>query len=195
MESIRNTIANYSPKLIELVSQRQAAVALVLRGQQNGPEILFIQRATAKEDPWSGQIAFPGGGRDPEDSSVFDTAVRETREEIGFDLNVASYLGQLDDHQGRNNNRALNLIISCFVFELLNHQQLQPNYEVAEAFWVPLSLLTNPSQAIQYQTEYRKQPYPAINLGTGSGGQERILWGLTYRFTQQLLTLLAQLDY
>ena len=39
-------------------------------------------------DPWSGQIAFPGGRHEPQDASLLDTATRETREELGLDLSL-----------------------------------------------------------------------------------------------------------
>jgi 8-oxo-dGTP pyrophosphatase MutT (NUDIX family) len=56
--------------------------------QQGEPEILFIKRATRTGDRWTGQIAFPGGGREPNDGDDCATGVRETREEIGLDLNA-----------------------------------------------------------------------------------------------------------
>ena len=64
-----------------------AAVAAVLRFGEKGPEVLFIERAVKEGDPWSGQMAFPGGRTELKDKSSLDTARRETLEEIGFDLN------------------------------------------------------------------------------------------------------------
>jgi 8-oxo-dGTP pyrophosphatase MutT (NUDIX family) len=45
-------------------AQRQAAVAMILREGGGGLEALFIKRAEHPLDPWSGHMAFPGGGRD-----------------------------------------------------------------------------------------------------------------------------------
>lgn len=56
--------------------------------QQGEPEILFIKRASRTGDRWTGQIAFPGGGREENDESDCVTGIRETREEIGLDLNA-----------------------------------------------------------------------------------------------------------
>ena len=50
------------------------------------PEILFIKRAQNKRDKWSGNIAFPGGRRDPGDVDDCAAAVRETWEEVGIDI-------------------------------------------------------------------------------------------------------------
>ena len=49
-------------------------------------EVLFIKRASKKRDPWSGDIALPGGRRDPEDIDDHAAAIRETREEVGLDI-------------------------------------------------------------------------------------------------------------
>ena len=60
-------------------------------------EIMFIKRASRKRDPWSGDIALPGGRRDPEDANDCEAAVREVREEVGLDLSesVAVAAGNL----------------------------------------------------------------------------------------------------
>ena len=56
--------------------------------QRGDPEVLFIKRAARQGDRWTGHIAFPGGRRDPEDEDDAATSTRETKEEIGLDLNV-----------------------------------------------------------------------------------------------------------
>lgn len=54
--------------------------------QRGDPEVLFIKRTARKGDRWTSHIAFPGGGRDPEDKDDLAASIRETREEIGMDL-------------------------------------------------------------------------------------------------------------
>ena len=89
--------ARPSARVAEAVAAR-AAVALILREGARGLEILFIRRAEHPHDPWSGQMAFPGGRAEPGEEDLRATAVRETAEEIGVDLETAAQcLGILDE--------------------------------------------------------------------------------------------------
>ena len=54
----------------------RAAVALILRTGANGPEVLFIERAASADDPWSGDLGFPGGKMEKEDRDPRQTAER-----------------------------------------------------------------------------------------------------------------------
>ena len=82
-----------------------------------------------------GQVAFPGGKRDPGDESALHTALRETEEEVGFSPSTVDVLGGVDDlvtTTGYN--------ISPFVGWLREDLPARPNpAEIARAFCVPLS--------------------------------------------------------
>lgn len=60
---------------------------------------MFIKRAAREGDRWTSHVALPGGKRDPEDEDDKATAVRETSEEIGLDLNGrdAMFVGNLPE--------------------------------------------------------------------------------------------------
>src|SRR5690348_13096517 len=93
----RAALRGYRPKPVEAPDARPAAVALVLIDGADGLEILLIRRAERADDPWSGQVALPGGRYEPGDGDLLTTAMRETREETGVDLAAAERLGGLDD--------------------------------------------------------------------------------------------------
>ena len=53
-------------------------MAVIFRGLGDDEEVLLIRRAEREGDPWSGQVAFPGGMVNAEDERFEDTARRET---------------------------------------------------------------------------------------------------------------------
>src|SRR5689334_19649462 len=121
---------------------RDAAVAAIFRiTEGDALELLMIERASYAGDPWSGHIAFPGGRREPQDATLLDTALRETREETGVDLLTAGrVLGALD--RVNPMSPALPpLSISPFVAHLTANAPLALSDEVAGSFWVPLTTL------------------------------------------------------
>jgi 8-oxo-dGTP pyrophosphatase MutT (NUDIX family) len=164
---------------------RWASVAAVFRPGPGGLELLFIRRAQHPDDPWSGQIGFPGGRAEPDDADLFATAERETREEIGFDV-TGRALGALDDIQARARTAILPLVIrphAYFVEQGPITFPAVPNGEVDDAFWVPVEDLADPARRIWYDSERLDIPYrfPAIDLGPG-----RTLWGLTHRMVLEV---------
>ena len=178
-------IREYRPKLIKIGDNKSASVALILRNLDTDPEMFFIQRAENKNDPWSGQIAFPSGNCDRWDEDIAATARRETDEEVGIRLPANALLARLDDQPGRNNNRDISLIISCFVFNLDSPQVVSHSPEVGDSFWIKVDDLLHPpalSAQIQYQTVCAEKPYPGIQFRSG-----KVLWGLTYRFVKMFL--------
>jgi len=67
---------------------REAAVLMPLVWHDATWQLLFIRRASNDKDRHSGQVAFPGGRKDPADTSAEETALREAHEEIGPRLSV-----------------------------------------------------------------------------------------------------------
>lgn len=172
------------PKLIKAGDHKSASVALILRNLDTDAEMFFIQRAENKNDPWSGQIAFPGGNREQRDEDSVATARRETDEEVGIRLPANSLLARLDDQLGRDNNRDISLIISCFVFKLDTPQVIRHSPEVGDSFWVKVDDLLHPP-ALSTQTAYAGKPNPGIQFQSGE-----VLWGLTYRFVTMFLDII-----
>src|SRR5438309_7665496 len=117
-----------------------AAVAVILHDGDEGLEALFIHRAVRAGDTWSGQIAFPGGRRDPGDVDLLATAIRETGEEVGVDLSGAERLGVLDDLYPRTPVLPP-VVVRPFVLALTSRPLFVVCAEVQEAFGVSFGLV------------------------------------------------------
>ena len=167
---------------------RLAAIALVLRASGGGePELLMIKRAEVESDPWSGHIACPGGRMDPVDRDLEQTAIRETWEETGVDLERhGRMLGTLDDISPRTPHLPP-LIIRPFVAVAEPDVSIVPSDEVAAAFWVPLS-------AIRESAAWGREIVRVRGVGEREEAVFRhgdyLVWGLTHRALMQFLELL-----
>lgn len=188
IKTIRTALSRHEPALIDTPDPR-AAVAAILHGERD-PEILLIERARRAGDPWSGQMAFPGGRHDQSDSDLFATAARETREEVGLHLGRAALLGRLNDQSGRRGGRGA-LVIAAFVFELAERPpELVLSEEVETAHWVPLSALLDPKNRIDYRfPPHPSETFPAIVVGDPD---RHVVWGLTHRFLGSFFETLGQ---
>jgi len=88
-----------SPRVLEVQQSavpshfRRSAIALIIRpSTQKRPEqFLVIKRSINPHDPWSGNIALPGGRAQDTDASDAETASREAMEECGVDLSNADH--------------------------------------------------------------------------------------------------------
>ena len=79
-------------------SYKRAAV-LVPIFEAGGSAHLLLTKRTDKVEHHKGQISFPGGGEEPGDTSLLDTALRETYEEIGLEPSSVEIWGRLDEVQ------------------------------------------------------------------------------------------------
>ena len=146
-----------------------AATALVLADLGGGhADVLFIERASRSGDRWSGQMALPGGKRDPGDGDLEATAVRETREETGVHLPPA--IGRLDDLRDRGGRRG-RVATTVHVVDGRPPTRPEPG-EVAAIVWIDLAHLFHPDSATRH-FHGLFGPFAGIRHG------EHTVWGLT----------------
>jgi 8-oxo-dGTP pyrophosphatase MutT (NUDIX family) len=131
-----------------------AAVLLPIVKRSN-PTVLFTQR-TATLARHAGQVSFPGGRVNDDDSSLVRTALRETTEETGIAAEFVSVAGFLEPYE-----TGTGFAILPVVGQLSDGFTLSPNpAEVADVFEVPLDFLLDPvnreRQAANWQGRRRE---------------------------------------
>lgn len=110
-------------------------------------QLFYIKRSDAKEDRFSGHLAFPGGKQD-EGETLLETAIRETDEEVGFDLKnkeqfafIKQYPKTIPFFYMPKNRR---MFINPFVFVQLTFDDIPIIYherEVQSSIWTSLEFL------------------------------------------------------
>ena len=167
------------PKRAVRVGARRAAVAVVVSDEAD-PAFAFIRRQERAGDPWSGQMAFPGGFRGSADEPLAVTASRETREETGLDLDAhGTLLGVLDELSPRTSVLPP-LIVTPHVYVVSSRLALVPGDEAEEALWLAVQDLFGPANQCRFTLALPRgtREFPAIRIG------DRIIWGLTERILQ-----------
>lgn len=158
---------------------RRAAVSVILRDKPS-PSILLIKRAERDGDPWSGQVAFPGGKSQEGDATLRDTAVREAQEEVGIDLVMNSdFLGYFTPF--RTHTGTMDVVPTVFL--LREDVEVRFNEEVSSYQWVRLDDLTSLAAKSVSEIDLGGQvkETPAFVVGG------YVVWGLTHRIISALL--------
>ncbi len=164
-------------------------MAALLRFEREAPDVLLMRRMTRASDRWSGQISFPGGREEQSDADLIETAMRETREEVGVDLrSCARLLGQLDVVRAIAGSGLLPMSITPYVFVQEQAPEIELGEEADAAFWLPLDRAARGELDDVYP--YRKGPV-TLNMGCWRY-EQHIVWGLTYRMLQSLLGLVRE---
>ncbi|MEN0060867.1 MAG: CoA pyrophosphatase [Myxococcota bacterium] len=165
------------PARLEEEAPRAAVAAIVdARG-----DLLLMRRAEHPDDPWSGHLSFPGGRVEPSDVDSLAAAIRETSEEIGFDLSPDQLIGPLDDLTTRPVRR--HLIIEPFVFFVPEPGPFQLNEEVQSLHRVQLDALLTGVGRTQFPLSWKGETIelPCVDV------DGLRLWGLTLRMVDDLL--------
>src|SRR3989338_9158039 len=84
----------YSPHILPTDKRYPEAAVLVPITRRDEPEVVLTLRASGLSTH-GGEVAFPGGRRDPEDADLIETALREAEEEIGLPPGLVEVIGPL----------------------------------------------------------------------------------------------------
>lgn len=159
----------------------EAAVALILRASAE-LEVLLIKRADSERDPWSGQVALPGGRRDPEDVNLERTAIREAAEETGVELSTSGWsLGRLGLVVPSHPSLPP-IAITPYVFGVPETVEAHANSaEVERVLWVRLPVLFDPKTRGTTNILLPEGPadFPCYWV------DGHAIWGLTFRILSE----------
>jgi 8-oxo-dGTP pyrophosphatase MutT (NUDIX family) len=160
-------------RMLEIVAREQPvrpAAVLIPVVDRPEPTVLLTQR-TEHLSSHAGQIAFPGGKIDAGDASPMDAALREAEEEVGLKREFIEPIGYLDLYGTAFGFRILPTVAKVKPGFKLDINQ----YEVVDAFEVPLAFLMNPENHQIHTKEFRgiERSYYAMPFA------ERYIWGAT----------------
>ena len=155
-------------------------IPLVLRG--NVWKLVMTKRSR-KLKKHGGQISFPGGKYDVTDENLLNTALRETREEIGVSLSNIEIFGSLQSHETITGFR-----IFPFLGIIPSHENFVKNSdEVDDIFEVPLNFILKKKKFSHHYLEIKNtnRKYLAVPYGP------YYIWGATarilYNFSEKFL--------
>lgn len=159
---------------------RKAAVLAALFEFEDELQLVFIRRSSSLR-AHSGEIAFPGGGVDPADSSLVMTALREAQEEIGLNPDMVEVLGVLDP--------VFTVVSNYLVVPVVAYLPQGPGTlllqasEVTEVLVAPLRALAEPTifHTEEWMREGEKRTVYFYDYGTYR------IWGATARMLNALL--------
>ena len=165
------------------VIRRPAAVLVPLIREDGRWSLLFTRRAETLANH-KGQVSFPGGAVDPQDSSPEETALREAQEEIGLLPGDVRIVGRLNYMQ-----TVSNFLITPVVGQMRWPYQFRVSpFEVSRVFTIPMDWLADVRNREEHPRVFPDGHAENIIYFKPYDGE--ILWGASARITVELLKIL-----
>ncbi|MFL2761236.1 MAG: NUDIX hydrolase [Gammaproteobacteria bacterium] len=186
ISTLKTKLENYAPNG-SLEDHPQAAVLIICYEAEG--ELFIVMTERSKNLPsHPGEVAYPGGKKEKNDSSLIETALREASEEIDLDQNKIEIIGEIDTLKSR-----FGLSVTPFIAIAEEKLNLKANAsEVEEIFHIPLSFFKNKPNISEKITNFKGETFktPVFNF------EKYKIWGLTLAFTINFLDLLdIKFDY
>lgn len=162
------------------IDRNTAAVAILLH-KLDDMEILLVKRRENPMDPWSGQVALPGGKWEPCDASIISTLIREVHEEVGISIDEGcEIIGALPDASPLSDPR---IRVVPFLILVSRKPEVKLSEELSSYAWVKLKDLRFEDVEIVMRDGSIKRANAFIY-------GDYIIWGLTARILKSLLEIL-----
>jgi len=143
---------------------------------------LLLTRRTEHVDTHKGQIALPGGHRDPEDPDERHVALREMEEEVGISRTQVDVVGQLPVLWTRT-GFLVTPVLGMLETAIERTELRVSASEIAEVFWAPVDLLLSPQTYSQQEVELAGHHYAIHSYQVG---RHRV-WGVTGSIIKNIL--------
>ncbi len=168
---------------IDLTSETRlkcAAVLIPLLQQDDEWHLLFTRR-TDKVESHKGQVSFPGGGCDENETTPEETALREANEEIGIDPQKVRVLGRITNMITITSFR-VTPVVGIIEWPTVLHLGKD---EVERVFTIPLNWLAQKTNRWEFTMPGRNRSLIVYHPYDGE-----LLWGATARMTIDFLNVL-----
>lgn len=162
------------------------AAVLVPLAWWNGEWHLVFTRRTEAVEHHKGQVSFPGGGCDPQETTPEQTALREAEEEIGLKKDDVRLLGRLNEYLTITHFRVTPVVgVMPWPYDVKAEEA-----EVERVFTIPLNWLANPANWDErpLTPDGSERSFQVISYHPYDG---EILWGASARITHNFLAVLG----
>jgi len=173
----------YDSKKIEANNPKKAAVLALFYPNESGETTFLLTQRASYKGTHSAQISFPGGKIEKQDTSLFDTALREANEEVGIIKDKVSKIREITDVYIPPSN----FLATPFIAYTEEQPMFRLNEEVASTIEVKVTDLLDDSNidSVIMNTSYMKQiSVPCFRLDT------HIVWGATGMMLSEIKEML-----
>ncbi len=175
-DDLRQTFAQDSSLCRHVPAARSAAVALAFWANDDSLRLCVGWRTAFENDPWSGDMAFPGGKAAAEDRTVHQVAAREVFEETGVRLDRRNLLGTLGEMMAPGDPIRSPMPVHPMVYLLDSEPEpFVLSEELTAAYWVPVQHFWNFDNWFTFPHPKTSAIRSAIRL------EDHYIWGFTLR--------------
>ena len=180
IDSIKQKLEKLNPSKPTNLKKAGVLIAILNFDEYiDSPSIIYTQRSSIVSTH-SGEVSFPGGMMEDIDTDLYQTALRESHEEMNLDPSIVTRIGRLNYLISR-----YDIEVNPFVAVIDEKPNLEGNSEIEEIFEVPIEFLLNKNNMT---TQTFQRDNMKLEMPTWYYNDQKI-WGLTAMITADLLNI------